>query len=328
MTIENYSTLKTLFLEELLIGSSSNDLSKDLGYKFDKYRRWLNNESTLKTEDFIKICQVKKLNLDAALDLFKYKLETYDKGIPLFKHLSSYNVLESNKDLSDYLNSHISVIKRYVKNEVDPNVEVIFKLMDFKSHHLPLFFKRLFNSKISHPILKSWIIENSNAPTFETSMPLSAMIEAVISLESFKKITEQHAFYLSEILERDVAEIEFVLKRMLNSGVIKNERGVLSINNNTTNLDGLTLQDVIPFIIQLNQKMINVLEKRKDPNYKLPWTHGVMAYRVFPSSVESAQKINSILLKANSEILKALEEDDNPKVEARAILLQSFGITK
>lgn len=328
MNLENYSTLKTLFLEELIIGSSSNEISKMLGYKFDKYRRWLNNESTLKTEDFIKICHIKNLNVNSALDLFKYRIESESNDSPLFKHLITYNVMEGNKEISEYLNSHISVVKRYVKNEVDPNIEVILKLMDFKAHHLPLFFKRLFNSKISHPIFKSWVIENSNAPSFETSLPLSAMIEAVISLENFKEIKDNHAKYLADLLERDISEIDFVVKKMLSSGIIKIENGVLGITNNTTNLDGLTLQDVIPFIIHLNQKMIHVLEKRKDPNYKLPWTHGVMAYRVFPSSVESAQKINTILLKANSEILKVLEDDTNPKLEARAILLQSFGITK
>ena len=328
MTIENYSTLKTLFLEEVLVGTSSAELSKELGYKFDKFRRWLNNESILKTEDFFKICEVKKLNVDQALDLFKFSFSSKAPTESLFRHLSDYNVIESNKELSDYLNCHISVVKRYSKSEVDPNIEVIFKLMDFKAHHLPLFFKRLFNAKVTHPIFRSWVIENSNAPSFESSLPLSSMIEAVISLDSFKNIKSSHEIYLAELLEHDVNEVKMVLGKMLTSGIVKNENGVLAISNNTTNLDGLTLQDVIPFIIKLNQKMISVLEKRKDPNFILPWTHGVMAYRVFPSSIESVQKINSILLKANSEILKTLEEDVNPKVEARAILLQSFGITK
>jgi hypothetical protein len=328
MTIENYSTLKTLFLEEVLVGTTSAELSKELGYKFDKFRRWLNNESILKTEDFFKICNIKNLNVSLALDLFKFDLSFEGSFDNLFKHLSNYNVIESNKDLSDYLNCHISVVKRYSKNEVDPNIEVILKLMDFKAHHLPLFFRRLFNAKVTHPIFRSWVIENSNAPSFESSLPLSSMIEAVISLDSFKNIKNSHEIYLAELLEHDVDEIKLVLGKMLTSGVIKNENEVLAISNNTTNLDGLTLQDVIPFIIKLNQKMIKILEKRKDPNFILPWTHGVMAYRVFPSSIESVQKINSILLKANSEILKTLEEDTNPKVEARAVLMQSFGVTK
>jgi len=327
MKLENYSTIKVLFLEELLIGTSSSDLSKILGYKFDKFRRWISNDSIFKTQDFYKLCEVLKLDLSHALDLFKCHLIQNDKEINLFKHLTDYNSIESTKELSEYLNAHPSVVKRYSKNEVDPNIEVIFKMMDYKAHHLPLFFKRLFHSKISHPIFRSWILENTHAPLVETSMPISAMIEAIISLERFQSVKENHEEFFSELLGVDKKDVEAVLLRMFNTGLIKKENGVISIVNNTTNLDGLTLQDVIPFIIHLNQKMIQVLEKRRDPNYQLPWTHGTMAYRVFPSSVESAQKINTILLKANSEILKTLESDLNPKTEARAILLQSFGIT-
>lgn len=328
MNLENYSTIKTLLLEELLGSNSSLAFSKKLGFKFDKYRRWMQSESILRLEDFFQICKLNNLEVEKGLDIFKFSLPNENGYSQLFNHLRDYNVLDSNKALAEYLKCHVSVVKRYVKGEVEPDVETIFKLMDYRSNHLPLFFRRLFASNIKHPILKGWILENVKAPQFESTLPLSSMVEAILSLESYKEFEGDSAEFIADLLEREPTEVKSALDQMTSSNVIRLEQHKYKIQNNTTNLDGISFQDIIPFIQYINAKMIMVLEKRKDPYYQLPWTPGVMAYRVFPASIQSVQKINTILLRANAEILKELEEDQHPKIEARAILLQNFGITK
>jgi hypothetical protein len=313
----------------LMAEHTSIDMSKKLGYKFDKYKRWLNNEKILKWDEFIQLANATQLNLNEALSIFKTNTTDVFTNEQIFSYLKEFNLFKTNQDVADYLKCHISVVKRYSKGITIPDVETIFRLIDYNSNYLSAFLNKLFPQKISNPLLNKWIEVGAKPASFESSLPLSSMIEAALYLDHYKEKTISTELWLAEILCFDVETIKEALKKMLEYEVLAFDgKDHYYPTNKTTNLNGLTLQDIIPFIQFLNLRFVDLLEKRKNPEFQMQATPGAMVYRVFPASNESMAKINIILFKANNEILKALEEDPNPKSEARALLLQTFSITK
>lgn len=327
--MENYSVLKMLVLDEILGMRPTFEMSRHLGFTFDKYKRWMNNEKILRWNEFTELCEKAGLNLQSALEMIKLPKDEATSSEKLFLHLKDYNFLKTNQEVSNFLKCHVSVVKRYSVGHTVPDVETIFKLISFRANGLSLFINRLFANEVHNPLLKKWIDTDAESVRFETKYPMSSMISAALSLEDYKnrKLTTEQ--WLAQLLNFDVSEIQKTIISMLNSKIItQTEEDKFQVNHTTTNLDGVTVQEIVPFIQYLNKRLIDKLEKRKDSRFKSQAAPGAMEYRVFPASLESIDKINSILNKAGNEILKTLEEDTNPKIEARTILLQHFSLTK
>ncbi len=327
--MENYSVLKMLVLDEILGIKPTFEMSRELGFGFDKYKRWMNNEKILRWNEFTELCDRAGLNLANALEMVKFSKVDIGSSEKFFTHLKDYNVLKTNQEVSDYLKCHVSVVKRYSVGNTIPDVETIFKLIGFRSNSLSIFLNRLFSNEVQNPLLKNWIQGDLSHLHFETQYPLSSMISAAINLEDYKEKKSTTVEWLAEYLGFQIGEIKAALTIMKDSGIVSEEgNDVYKTSHTTTNLDGVTLQEIIPFIQYLNKKLICKLEKRKNPGFKSLAAPGMMEYRVFPASLESIEKINSIINRAGNEILKVLEEDENPKIEARTILLQHFSLTK
>lgn len=330
MQLENYSVLKILILEEISANHSTSEISKSLGFKFDKFGRWINNLKILKWDEFTIICNQMGLNLSHALEIVKYQTSEDQSPESIFGHLKKYNAFSSNQEAADYLKYNISVVKRYSSGSTLPDIETIFKLLDYKNNILSLFLSRLFNDQFNNPILKSWIDSGAKPTYLEANLPISSMIEAALFLESYKTKDLTTVEWLSNYLHFKLEIIEEALAKMLQSEMLtisKENADIYIPSQTTTNLDGLEVQEIIPFIQFLNLRLVDMLEKRKAIDFKSSTAPGAMVYRVFPTSTEAINKINTILFQAHAEILKTIEEDTNPKTEARVLLLQTFSLT-
>ena len=155
MKFENYTLLKTLALEEILGNKGTRELSLELGFKFDKYKRWLNNEKILKWDEFYFLCDKLNYDLDSALKV----IVPYEDKIPVrdnfFLFLKKFNLFENNSDVATYLNTHVSVVQRYSKGEIIPDTETIFKLIGKTENSLSAFFNQLFKNNIKNESLKN-----------------------------------------------------------------------------------------------------------------------------------------------------------------------------
>ncbi|MBY0413114.1 MAG: hypothetical protein K2Q18_03065 [Bdellovibrionales bacterium] len=330
MVLENYSVLKMLVLEEVLGTNSTQKVSQELGFKFDKFKRWMKNEKILRWDEFEDLCQTLDLNFKEACSIFYFGDETRDiKADNVFSRLKEYNVFESNQQMATHLNCHVSVIKRYSKGETIPDVETVFKLMGFKPNILSVFLKRLFPHEIQNPLLSKWVNDDAKSVFFETKFPLSSLIEASLYLDRYKSHEGNTASWLSELLDFPLDEIHYVLKHMLEAEIISEQAPDFYVpTNTTTNLLGVSSSDILPFIHFLNSKVIQLIEKRLTSDVTQTTHRGAMVHRVAPASTEAMDKINDVMFKAHDDILKILIEDKNPKVEARVILMQTFTLAK
>lgn len=327
--MENYSLLKMLVLDEILGMKASYDMSRDLGFSFDKYKRWMNNDKILRWNEFIDICDKNNLNLSSSMEILKIARDDAFDPVKLFNHLKMINAFKTNQEVADYLKCHVSVVQRFSNGATIPDFETIFKLINFKLNDLALFISRLFSDQITNPLLKKWIDNDINFARFESKYPLSSMISAALCLEEYREKDKATAEWLSDVLKIDLATIKNAMIKMQESKVIEETSPDIYITDHTTtNLDGVTTLEIIPFIQYLNRTLIDKLELRKSPEFQSKSAAGAMAFRVFPASLEAIDKINMIIIKAHTEILKTLEEDKNPKVEVRTILLQNFNLSK
>ncbi|MBC7711777.1 MAG: hypothetical protein H7177_00460 [Rhizobacter sp.] len=327
--MENYSVLKMLVLDEILDMRPSFEMSRELGFNFDKYKRWMKSEKILRWNEFVEICEKFNLNLAGAIEMLKLPIEDAVVSEKLFTHLKESTFLKTNQEISDYLNCHVSVVKRYSIGNTIPDVETIFKLISFKSNHLSMFVSRLFSDEIKNPFLKKWVDTDSSSARFESQFPISSMISAALFLDGYKKRNIRTAEWLSAVLNLELSNVHEALKQMIDSHIIKVVADDVFVPEHiTTNLDGVTIQEIIPFIQYLNRTVVEKLERKKRPEFKSSAAQSALEYRVFPASLESIDKINLILNKAHTEILKVLEEDECPKIEVRTILLQHFSLTK
>lgn len=327
--MENYSLLKMLVLDEILGMKPSYEMSRELGFSFDKYKRWMKNEKILRWNEFVEICERNNLNLWSALEILKISHRDALDPVKLFNHLKVVNTFKTNQEVAEYLKCHISVVQRYSNGATIPDFETIFQLINFKLNDLALFISRLFSDQIQNTYLKKWIDSDSNFARFECKYPVSSMISAALCLDLYLDKKNSTADWLSEILNLDMATINEALDKMKESKVIIEVKPDFYVPEHiTTNLDGVKSIEIIPFIQYLNRTLIDKLELRKNEDYQPKYAAGAMAYRVFPASLSAIDKINMIMNKAHMEIVKTLEEDQNPKVEVRSILLQNFSLSK
>jgi hypothetical protein len=325
---KDYGLIKKLILEECVSSTSSAELSRQMGFKFDKFKRWLDNTKILRWDEFILLCEAAQLNLDYALNIIIYADNISNQKQNIFLKLKLLNSFDTNQEIADYLNCHPSVIQRHLIGKTIPDVETVFKMIDKQANMLASFIFRLFNNKIKNPFLLRIINKDLTTQIFEAHLHVSSMIQACISIRPYRERKVKTEVYLSEALDLKLEDIKSALKQMIEMEVLEwDGEDSYKVSNRTTNLGAATFQEAIPFYKELNNKLTQVLTKMEnDPNATTK--PGAMCARVYPASVTSMETIRSIILKAHADILKTLEDDEEEAVEACCLLLQAFPITK
>ena len=323
MTDLNYSELRMAILEECLGGRSTAEVSQLIGFSFDKYKRWLDNGKILKWDEFTELCLTLGFNLDEALTLLAFPQDDYNQPKDLFAFLKIRNSFETNQKIADYLNFHVSVIKRYNQGETIPDLETILKMRNYRSNFLAGFLKRLF------PLAKNQFLKNlfdNELKGAEFTGHIHAMIQACISLRSYQDKTVKTAQWLSYQLSFDLETIEDSLAAMVSVGTLVQRDDVYTVAENTTNMQN-TFLEAIPHYQAMNLRLVERLQVLKSTPQATA-RPGVMAHRTFAAGEATLKKVNLAILKASSDILKILEDSDEPRTKACCMLLEVFPITK
>ena len=326
MSYQEYSQLKTLILIEIFKSHPTTELSKLMGFKFDKCKRWLDNTKILKWDEFIHLCSVAKVDLDHAMSSFNFSISTKDYE-NMFALLKEINAFDTNQEIADYLTCHPSVVQRHIIGKTSPDLETVFKLIDKKANMLATFIYRLFSTDIKNPELFKMIEKDVKTPFFEASFYLSSLIQACLNIKAYHDRKTTTEIWLHQQLGNGQSEIRDALAKMIEEKIlILNGEDNYSLVNQTTNLSTTSFQDTIPFYKALNSKLIEVLDKKKDDINATP-KPGIFGSRVYSASTVAMEKIRAVAYKTNAEILKILEDDEDEKVEACCMLLQVFKIT-
>lgn len=192
MIDKNYPAIRMLVLEECLQNQNTVILSKKMGFKFDKCKRWFENEKILKWDEFLNLCVTLKLNVKGALEAINFDESCIKRNDNIFVHLNVLNSFDSKYDIAEYLHFHVSVIKRYIQGNTVPDLDTVFKMIDYRPNLLTSFLFKLFSGKIANSELAAWIENGIKDPFFKISKTIITIIEACLLLERYKTKTTQH----------------------------------------------------------------------------------------------------------------------------------------
>ena len=320
----DYSELKKSILQEILQGKTTSQMSQSLGFKFDKYKRWLNNDKILRWDEFEFLCANQGINLPHALGaVIPSSLHGPKKNI--FALLKDWNLFKSNKSVSEYLKCHISVIKRYNTQETIPDVETVFKLIGKKTGQLGIFINELFSYKIEGLKLKQ-LIGAGQGNDLILKNPLIMIIDSALQLEAYnQKITSTDA-WLADLLDISQKEVNHLLEQMLSMEIIEKDKDIYKSTYKFSQTDGLTYQENIPKLQYAASKYLELLNLRKDPNYKPDGFPEVGHMLFLTLNRDNIAKINNILVNAYNEIHQISLMDKGVKTEIRIVQVQSFSL--
>lgn len=324
----DYSSLKKMILEEILIGHTTQELSQAMGFKHDQYKRWLNEEKIFRWNDFELLCGKANINLRNALQLVVPSLTYAEEKRTTFSIVKEWSAIGSNGDVANYLNCHVSVIKRYNQGKTNPDFETMLKMLDLKKNQLANFIKDLFPYQVQNPELLEWMQGGIMIHMDILKYPLIPVVESALNLEHYKKRETSSVEWLSRTIKIELGQAEFLLNKMLDLGIITYDqsRDLYQSKRKVNNLEGLTFRDHIPSYELLNKTYANHLNKRKDPDYVSSQFMGAKTYIIFEMSEETMKKVNDIIFKAQNEIQQLAGNAPGPMIDVRGVSLESFSM--
>lgn len=323
-----YSSLRKELLICLRGCHSSLELSKKLGYSFNKVRRWESEEKVLRWDEFVDYCDLLEVPLVQTLvymslvanDISEFELK--NKFFLILK--TRLAPLLTQKDLAEHFNCSHSVLKRYLKGNTIPDVDFIFSCFDLQKNILGNFVMNLLGSKIT-PKIKEILGESARlALAAPESNPLSIAVEACLGLNKYIDMKAHDDQFIAEKVGCSVGEVQKMLEDSLQKGTIqKNDQGKFELNYTTINTSGLDRPRLIELMKFWMQRSINKMQPTVRTSCP-SGINGVLNFRVAPVSKAAIHKINDIIARSSSEILQVLEKDTEPLEEVRVILMNNF----
>lgn len=324
MRNRNYSLLKTLLLEEILDGQKTAEMSKHLGYSFDQYKRWLEDKKILRWDEFSVLAEKLNLDLKGANRLIWYDESS---GENFFSYLKRYSAFKSIPELASYLSCHVSVVKRYLSGDTIPDLETILRLIDKNSNILSPYITTLLRGAVNgEELLKFLSDEMKSAVLFTSNVLTCSMIQAALDIPPEGRVGSTPE-WLATHLNLPLAEIDTELQKMVDDGLLTFDgKDTYTQNNKTTNISGVPFRDSISYFQQLNELFIKLLEEKRHVENSTP-KPGFVVSRIYSTSPSGAEKIKNIVVQAAHQILKTIEEDDQPATETFSLLIQSLPIS-
>ena len=323
----NYQTLKTELLVALRGSKSTKEISRSLGYSFDKVRRWELGQKHLRWDAFCEYCEVLKVPLAETL----CKLMTFDPKQVDLNDITKYVVQqmrkrypnETNEQMADKLNCHLSVLKRYLSAEISPDIEFVFALLNLNQFFLGTFIIRLLPSNYGGPLRTQFAREEMFLRD-ESRSPFSIAVETALALADYIALPEHDDRYLALKSGCTVGEVRLILESGLRSGtVIRHDNGKYKATFNVENPCGANRAFFIRAIRLWTERALLRLENGNPINHREDLV-GIGGFTVSTASKSAILQINEILLRANDQIAGVLRADNEPCEEIRVSVWHSF----
>jgi hypothetical protein len=299
-------------------------MSRKLGFKFDKYKRWLEGSKILRWEEFVELCNVVNLDINGAID----KVRINNAGNNFFSYLKMINSFESSQEVANYLNTHVSVVKRYALGETSPDTETIFKMIDNTPNYLTAFLTGLFPAGVKVPALNDLIVEEVNEVNFQKTNENISIVRACFELETYAQRRVSTDAWISEITKIPQEEVRLIINELVKLKLlIPDGDDNYKFSSEQLHTRSTSFKDGIPSLKSFNSKAYEYLSLKyaeENPTSR----PGLMAKQVYPVSHETLKKVNNILIKAYADMAREIEEDKDPRVEIVCGLFQLFPLVR
>lgn len=322
----DYRTIKIEFLNAVIAERSTLLISQKLGYSFDQVKRWMTESKELRWDEFCDLCEVLQLPLSEVLrDIFQFTGESPEDTYLFVLHLRNSIHRFGLQSICDSVGVHPSVMRRYLKGEVFPSIEIVMALMDLNKNILGSFWIRLVGSQVLGPLQK-YFGESRGQQEVETNWPLACAVEGLLATEEYKALPNHDEYWFCSKLDISRDEFQALWSNLVAHDQVRPEGpNKFMLNYQTINTNGVSSQQVCRMVefwterakrrFTFTEKPIN---KKNTPN--------IVTYRIVPMSRAAMKQATDIILKANQEIIALAESQSGPYEDVRVIMMHHFSV--
>ncbi len=312
--MKNYQEIKIQILEFIVGGKSTSWISRKLGYKHDKVKRWNNGTKQLRWNEFCDLCLALEVPLAQALRstlgiLVPTQVELYR----IVYHLQIFSQSKTVRDLAGQIQISTATLSRYTSAEIFPDLELVLAMIDLKPYFLPHFVETLI-----HPV--------RGAKASVLAIPWAGAVVNTMKISSEFRNVHDAPERIALFLGLSVTQVNEAIQFMVDQDLIEAVNSVY----------GPTRQRTLAFSGKIEPEEYNRFvkywylraHKRKSLNLEInainkdPWTKD--GFRIFAASEEATQVISEILVKAEQQIHEILSRDEKPPTDVRVALFSHF----
>jgi transcriptional regulator with XRE-family HTH domain len=319
----NYSKTKKEILIVLRGDLSQKDMSLKLGYKFNQYHKWESDLKWLRWDEFIDLllsCHIPYQNTFKLL--FSYDGDPKD----LKKFFSVLCAGRTMREVGAIVGHNEAIIRRWIKNDISPSVETVFKLINELTNGFFEFVNQLVDiTKI--PSLKLKYQELMAQKLVEIQYPFASAIEACLQLEEYKNLLAHSDKWIANRILVSESLVKKTLSLLLKAGTIIKKDNKYHINNPWISVPGLTLEQVAKVDHYWTQRC---LDRYKSPN-GVPYSPegqstNIRSFRISPVSTKCAKDIQQVLIETSKQILKIIQSDTHKKDKVAVYVSHFFDV--
>lgn len=325
----DYQRIKVELLIALRGEYSQTQASELLGYSYNQVRRWEQLTKQCRWDEFCGYCHKLAVPLDAVTSwvLLPIDGKSYSKLI-VTNYLMALRARFPEmtlEQLAKKLNTSVSVLKRYIHGDIFPDLEFVLAFLDLKQNWLSQFVYELLEDRPS-PYLRSYFAKDQKKVDAKLEQPLSAAVECCLDLASYKQLPLHSDSFIADKVGCTAKDVQIILKSMCQVGTtILNKDGKYVPNFQTINTECFDRKKSLRALQFWTQRSLMRLQD-DEPISRGP-VPSATAYRVAPASINAMRKIREIIIRANDEIINALEQDDNPTQDVQIVLMHAFSAT-
>ncbi len=320
----NYANIKKQLLLALRGELSAKALSVKLGFSFNQVHRWESGEKQLRWDEFVRLCDALSVPLEAAVSrmLFSESETSAHLTTNLIGLLRSRFPLWTIEDLAHRLNCHASVMKRYVRGEIFPDLEVVLAMIDLNHDWLGHFLLDLLPVS-SNPEFRAQFEKEQRTALLTLREPLAQAIDACLVIRGYRELNAHDDAFIADQLGITPDEVKQILEQRLKLGILTQQADgkffPAYITMDTTSSDARSAAVTLQFWNKRAGDRIGDGEFLSRGAAK-----SFSAYRVAAMSKPTMERANEILMRAFHEITTILEADNAIPEEVRILLLHSY----
>ncbi|MBL7689317.1 MAG: helix-turn-helix domain-containing protein [Bdellovibrionaceae bacterium] len=325
----DFSRLARDLVRSLREPLSQAQASRQLGYSFNKLHRLESGLNAVKWGDIVDLCDLAGIDLSQAFfDVYVIKIEdprdTKTLLLRLLPLLTGGDYRAA--DIARVVNVHPSVARRWLHGDVAPDFEKILALLYYYTQQTMVAWLRHILGHRPFPESQGLFRDVDTSRRVETSYPYACAVEAVFWLESYQQLEVHSDEFVAEKTRLPLAVVKELLPVLVAAKQIEFVDGKYRTLHTTVNLNGASRREFLTMAKYWNDRTRLWLGYGDQSPLNRGGNPNTLVYRIVPTSKEAASKITEILVRANAEILAAVEQDKGPVTEIRAFLAYHFGV--
>lgn len=317
----NYQSVVSELLLALRGKRKTAELSKALGFKYNKVHRWESGEKQLRWDEFCNYCKILDIPISKILrDIFKF-----DQPDPLkfLKHLYEnrfprYTV----QSLSEQMHRHPSAIRRYLDGETFPDLEFVLAFIDSDVNRLSVFLSSLLPANSDSPLRAKVDLEFKKMNSLG-EYPMAAAIEMWLVTKDYLALPRHDSSFIANRVGSSAQQVDHILELMLSSETVKRlDNGKYAPTFHAIETAGIDAKLICKMFHHWHSQAAHFYTKGSFDFQGSAPCRGAM--RVAPVSREVSQKINEVIVRTEAEIRDILEKGPESYDDVRVILLGTF----